>query len=83
MTTHRTTHLRTSTAALVVAAMLLMTAGFPGAATLAAQDPAEKAAAPAAEGKRLQDLIDKAAPGSQVVIPKGTWTEPLTIRRSA
>src|SRR4051812_19805048 len=35
-----------------------------------------------AEGSgKLQDLIDKAQPGSEVTIPKGTWNEPVNVTK--
>src|SRR5688572_1708341 len=29
----------------------------------------------------LQEQIDRAAPQSEVIVPKGTWTQPLTINK--
>src|SRR5688572_5071624 len=36
----------------------------------------------AVEPGHLQEQIDRASPRSEVIVPKGTWTQPLTINKA-
>lgn len=84
----RTTNHGMSVAGKVVASLMLAAVAIlpviaheqPGAPAKS-NDEATALAAPADIVKNLQELIDKAKPGSEVTIPKGTWTEPLTVSK--
>lgn len=66
---------------LLIAAVLLGTAAGMGTAAEARAEAAKTAGGSPEADKKLQRLLDEAAPGSPVVIPEGTYRGPIVLRQ--